>query len=62
VEINIKKIMALIIEARETSKNIASFGSRAHSFHEYLQADLENEEGFYLDVVLPFGNRFSNMT
>jgi hypothetical protein len=62
VERNINKIMALIIEAWEISKNIASFGSRVHAFHEYLQADLKNEEGFYLDVVVPFGIKFSNMT
>jgi hypothetical protein len=62
VERNIKKRMALITEAWEISKNIVSFGSRAHAFHEYLQADLKNEEGFYLDVVLPFGNKVSNMT
>jgi hypothetical protein len=61
VEINIKKRMALITEAWEVLKNIVSFGSRVHAFHEYLQADLKNEEGFYLDVVLPFGNKVSNM-
>jgi hypothetical protein len=61
VEINIKKRMALITKAWETSKNIASFGSRAHAFHKYLQDNLKNEEGFYLDVVLPFGNKVSNM-
>jgi hypothetical protein len=44
------------------SKNIISFGSRAHAFHEYLQADFENEEGFYIDVVLPFGIKVSSMT
>jgi len=32
-----------------------------HAFHEYLQADLKYEHGFYLDVVIPFGNKFSNM-
>ena len=53
--------MALITEAWEVSKNIVSFGSRAHAFHEYLQVDLKNEEGFYLYVVLPFGNKVSNM-
>jgi hypothetical protein len=62
VERNIKKRMALIIESRETSKSIASLQSRAHAFHEYLQADLKNEEGFYLDVALLFGNRVSKMT
>jgi hypothetical protein len=62
VEKNIKKIMSLVIEAWEVSKIIFSFGSREHAFHEYLQADFKNEEGFYIDVVLPFGTKFSNMT
>jgi hypothetical protein len=54
--------MSLITEAWEVSKNIVSFGSRAHAFHEYLQVDLKNEEGFYVDVVFPFGIKVSNMT
>jgi hypothetical protein len=58
----IKKRMSLIIEAWEVSKNIVSFGSREHSFHEYLQGYLKNEEGFYIDVVLPFGTNVLNMT
>jgi hypothetical protein len=62
IEINIKKITTLITEACEVSKNIVYFGSRAHAFHEYLQANLKNEEVFYLDDVLPFGNKVSNMT
>jgi hypothetical protein len=33
-----------------------------HAFHEYLQDDLKNEEGFYIDVLLPFGNKVSSMT
>jgi hypothetical protein len=62
VERNIKKRMSLVMEAWEVSKNIVSFGSRAHAFHEYLQADFKNEEGFYTDVVIPFGIKVSNMT
>jgi hypothetical protein len=62
VEKNIKKRMSLIIEAWELYKNIVSFGSREHAFHEYLQADLKNEEGFHADVIFPFGIKFSNMT
>jgi hypothetical protein len=38
------------------------FGSRVHAFHEYLQANLKNEEGFYLDVMVPFGVKVSNMS
>jgi hypothetical protein len=52
----------LITEAWEVSHNIVSFDSREHVFHEYLQTDLMNEEGFYTDVVLPFGIKVSNMT
>jgi hypothetical protein len=43
------------------SKNMVSFGTRAHAFHEYLQEDLKNEQGFYLDAVLPFGVKFIGM-
>jgi hypothetical protein len=39
-----------------------SFGSRVHAFLEYLQADLKNEECFYLDVVVPFGIKVTNMS
>jgi nucleoside-triphosphatase THEP1 len=62
VENNIKKRMALITESWEISKSIVSFGSRAHAFLEYLQADLKNEEGFYLDVMVPFGIKVTNMS
>jgi hypothetical protein len=62
VERNIKKRMSLITEAWEVSKNIVSFGSRAHAFHEYFEAYLKNKEDFYIDDVLPFGIKVSNMT
>jgi hypothetical protein len=62
VEENIKKRMELITEAWEMSKSMVSIGTREHAFHEYLQADLKNEEGFYLDTVLPFGFKVTNMT
>jgi hypothetical protein len=38
------------------------FGSRVHAFHEYLQDDLKNEEGVYLDSMVPFGVKISNMS
>jgi hypothetical protein len=62
VENNIKRIMELITEAWEISKSTVSFGIRAHAFHEYLQADLKNEQGFYLDAVVPFGVKVTGMT
>jgi hypothetical protein len=61
VENNIKKRMALITEAWEISKSMIYFGSRVHAFLEYLQDDLKNEEGFYLDAMVPFGIKFSNI-
>jgi hypothetical protein len=62
VEKNIKKIMELITEAWEMSKSMVSFGMRAHVFHEYLQEDLKKKQGFYLDAVVPFGVKVTNMT
>jgi hypothetical protein len=44
------------------SKSMVFFGTRAHAFHEYLQADVKNKEGFYLDVVVRFGLKVTNMT
>jgi hypothetical protein len=38
------------------------FGTRVHAFHEYLQANLKNEKGFYLDAVVPFGVKVTSMT
>jgi hypothetical protein len=61
VENNIYKRMELIIEAWEMLKNMVYFGTRAHSFHEYLQANIKNEQGFYLNVVLPFGFKVTGM-
>ena len=61
MEKNINKRMELITEDWEMSKNMVSFGTRAHDFHEYLQADIKNEKGFYLDAVLPFGVKVTGM-
>jgi hypothetical protein len=62
VEKNIKKRMELLTEAWEMPKSMVYFGTRAHAFHEYLQVDLKNEEFLYLDAVVPFGVKFTNMT
>jgi hypothetical protein len=42
VERTIKKRMALITETWEVSRNIVSFGSRAHDFHEINVAPMKN--------------------
>jgi alpha-mannosidase len=62
VEKNIKKIMELITEAWETSQNIASFQTRENDLHENLQANLKNEERFYLQTMIPFGNHVINIS
>jgi hypothetical protein len=43
-------------------RNIISFGSKLKSFKQYIQADLNNEEGFYQDPVITFTLKFSGMT
>ena len=62
VEKNIKRRMELITESWEMSKNMVSFGTRAHAFHEYLQEDLKKKQGFYLHAVLPFGFKVIRMS
>jgi hypothetical protein len=55
VESNIKKRMDMIVESWETSQTMASLGMMADNLLEHLQVELNNEERFYLDTVLPFG-------
>jgi hypothetical protein len=62
IEENIKKRMSLVLEAWDISNNIMTFGSKLHSFKDYLQDDYENEEGFYKDVVTTFILKVMNMT
>jgi hypothetical protein len=62
VENNINKRMELITQAWKMSKNMVSFGTRVHAFHEYLQGDLKNDQSFYLDEVLPVGFEVTGIT
>jgi hypothetical protein len=62
VENNIKKRMELVIEAWETSQTMTSLGTRAQNLLEHLQAELKDEEHFYLNAILPFGTIVNNMT
>jgi hypothetical protein len=62
VEENIKKRMSLVLEAWDISNNIMTFGSRLHSFKEYLQVDYENDEGFYKNELTTFILKIMNMT
>jgi hypothetical protein len=50
----IHKIIDIIQEIWDLAQSIASFSSRIQNFKEYLQKDLENDEGFYREVVSTF--------
>jgi hypothetical protein len=54
--------MSLILEAWDLASNFVSLGSRITNLREYLQADLENDEGFYKDVVITFVLKVSGMS
>jgi hypothetical protein len=62
VENNITKRMELVTDAWKRSQTIASLGTRAHSLLELLQAELKDEENFFLKMVIPFGKIVNNMT
>jgi hypothetical protein len=59
---NIKKRMSLILETWELANSFVSLGSKIQNFREYLQVDLNNDEGFYKDVVITFTLKVSGMS
>jgi hypothetical protein len=59
---NIKKRMCLLLVAWDTRSNIVSFGSKLNIFIEYVEYYLNNEEGFYKDVVITFTLKLYGMT
>jgi hypothetical protein len=61
-EENIKKRMYLILELWDLSKSFASIGLRIQNTREYLNIDLKNDEGFYIDGVVMFAVKVSVMT
>jgi hypothetical protein len=62
MENNITKRMELVIDAWKRSQTIASLRTRAHSLLEILQAELNDEENFFLKTIIPFGKIVNNMT
>jgi hypothetical protein len=58
VERNIKKRLALITKAWEISKNMVSFGSRVHAFHESLEVDMKMMKVFNLMLYYPLETEF----
>jgi hypothetical protein len=54
--------MELVTKAWKRSQTITSLGNRAHSLLEHLQAELKDEEIFFLKTVIPFSKIVNNMT
>jgi hypothetical protein len=58
----IQKTIYLIQEIWELAQIFTSFSSRIMHFKEYLQKDLENDEGFYKEVVGMFAQKVSSLS
>jgi hypothetical protein len=54
----IQKRIDLIQEIWELAQSSTNFSMRIMHFKEYLQKDLENDEGFYKEVVGTFWQKF----
>ena len=62
VEQNIKNRISLILELWDMEKSFTSLGLRIQNTKEYLNSDLKNDEGFYIDGVVMFTTRVVVMT
>jgi hypothetical protein len=54
--------MSLIVELWDMAKSFSSLGLRIQNTKEYLNSDLKNDEGFYIDEVVMFIMKVSAMT
>jgi hypothetical protein len=54
--------LSLILESWELANSFVSLGSRITNLRQYLQDGLENDEGFYKEVVVTFVLKFSGMS
>jgi hypothetical protein len=57
----IQKWVDIIQEIWELAQNIVIFSSRIENFKEYLQKDLEIDEGFFKEVVNTFSAKVSSL-
>jgi hypothetical protein len=62
VEQNIKKLMSLILDTWDLESSFVSLGSRIQNNREYLNADIENDEGYFKDGLATFIIKVSTMT
>jgi hypothetical protein len=58
----IHKRVDLIQEIPDLAQSIANYSSRITNFKEYLQKDLENDEGFYKVVMITFSAKVSRLS
>jgi len=58
----IYKIIYLIQEIWELAQSSTNFSMRVTNFKEYLQKDMENDEGFYKDIVGTFSSKVSSLS
>jgi hypothetical protein len=58
----IQKRIDLILEIWELAQSSTSFSTRILHFKEYLQKDLENDEGFYKEAVGTFAVKVSSLS
>jgi hypothetical protein len=58
----IQKRIDLIQEIWELAQSSTNFAARITNFKEYLQKDLENDEGFYKDIVGTFSAKVSSLS
>jgi hypothetical protein len=54
--------MYLILEAWHLTSKFISLGSEIANLMQYLQVDIDNDEGFYKDVVITFVLKVSGMS
>jgi hypothetical protein len=62
VGVGIQKIIYSIQEIWELAQSSTNFSTRIIHFKEYLQKDLENDEGFYREVVGTFSKKVSSLS
>jgi hypothetical protein len=53
--------LSLILEAWKLANNFVYLGSIITNLRQYLQVDLENDKGFYKEVVITFVLKVSSM-
>jgi hypothetical protein len=59
---HIKKRMSLILYTWELTNNFIALASKMEKLKQYLEVDLQNDEGFYKETITTLVIKVSNMT